>query len=305
MSKRNRNQLLITTQKKQMKSLLKKSILVCLLTPFFINAQINKPSLSPKIIKELQVGLAAVKLEYGQPSVGDRKIFGGLIPYEKLWRTGANSSTKISIDRDVQLAKQTIPAGSYGLYSIPGEKDWTIVIHKNTKLWGAGNYDQENDLLRFKVPVIKLKDKIETLNIYFESFNANGGDLVIAWEYTKVVIPLFVNSDPILFKEIEEKINHSTGKIKAQTYFDAAQFYYHKNKDLDKASVWFDKAITMKPNAFWYKYYRAELAYHVKDYKTAKEKATTALRQAKSSTSGDYGYITKCELLLEKMNPEN
>ncbi|WP_282086754.1 DUF2911 domain-containing protein [Aquimarina algiphila] len=288
-----------------MKSFLKNSVLVCLMVPFFINAQINKPSLSPKIVKELQVGLATVKLEYGQPSAGDRQIFGGLIPYQKLWRTGANSSTKISIDRDVQLAKKDIPAGSYGLYSIPGENDWTIVIHKNTKLWGAGNYDQTNDLLRFKVPALKLKDKIETLSIYFENFHANGGDLVIAWEYTKVVIPLFVNSDPILFKEIEEKINHSTGEIKAQTYFDAAQFYYHKNKDLDKAAEWFEKAIAMKPNAFWYKYYRAELAYHVKDYQIAKEKVTTSLNQAKSSKSGDYGYIAKCKLLLEKMNTKN
>ncbi len=140
--------------------------------------------------------------------------------------------------------------------------------------------------------------------IYFERFNANGGDLVIAWEHTKVVIPLFIDSDPILFKEIEEKILKVTGEIKAQTYFDAAQFYYHKGKDFDIAAEWFDKAIAMKPKAFWYKYYRAELAYHIKDYKTAKEKATQSLDQAKASESGDYGYIAKCELLLQKINTQ-
>lgn len=288
-----------------MKTLLKICIVLCFSIPLAVPAQINKPSLSPKITKEQQVGLASVKLEYGQPSTGNRQIFGKLIPYGKLWRTGANSSTKLSIDRDILLDKHSIPKGSYGLYSIPGEKDWTIIIHKNTKLWGAGNYDKADDLIRFKVPVIKLNDKAETLTIHFENFHANGGDLVIAWEHTKVVIPVFIDSDPILFKEIEDKISNATGAIKAQTYFDAAQFYYHKEKDLDKAVVWFDKAITMKPKAFWYTYYRAELAYHMKDYKTAKEKATTSLNQAKSSSSGDYGYIAKCELLLEKISALN
>ncbi|MDY8136948.1 DUF2911 domain-containing protein [Aquimarina sp. 2201CG5-10] len=285
-----------------MKHLIKKSLLLCLLIPFFTIAQINKPSLSPKITKELKVGLASVKIEYGQPSMAGRQIFGKLIPYGKLWRTGANSSTKISIDKDVLLAKQSIPAGSYGLYSIPGEKDWTIVIHKNTKLWGAGNYNKNDDLVRFKVPVTNLKDKIETLSIHFENFHANGGDLVITWEQTKIIIPLFVDSDPIIFKEIEDKIINSTEDVSAQTYFDAAQFYYHKNKNLNKAVLWFDKAIKMRPNAFWYKYYRAELAYHLKDYKSAKDIVSQSLSQAESSKSGDYGYIAKCGLLLEKIN---
>jgi len=263
-----------------------------------MNAQITKPSLSPRIKSEQRVGLVNIKLDYGQPNKQGRVIFGALIPFNKIWRTGANSSTKISFDGEVKLANNTIPAGTYGLYTIPDENEWTIIIHKNSKLWGAGGYDSENDLVRFTVPVIELKDPLETLTIRFENFHANGGDLVIAWENSKVIIPLFVDSDEIIFQEIATKTNDAVESISAQTYFDAAQFYYLKNKDLDTAMVWFDKAIELKPNAFWFVYYKAELAYHMKNYKLAKENTEKCLAAAKLSPSTDYGYISKCNLLL-------
>ncbi|NER12343.1 DUF2911 domain-containing protein [Leptobacterium flavescens] len=268
-------------------------------------AQINKASLSPQIKVEQNVGLAKISLEYGRPGAKDRKIFGSLIPYGKVWRTGANSSTKMHISNDLSLNGHKIPAGSYGLYSIPGEKEWTIIIHKNTNLWGAGGYNPSDDLIRFKVPVIKLKDKQETLNIGFENFNANGADLTIAWENSKVAIPVFVDSDALVYKEIEDKLINATGEIKAATYFDAAMFYYEKGKDLDLAAQWFDKAIELRPNAFWYIYYRAELAHQLKDKTTAEAQVKRSLELAKASSSGDYGYIAKCELLLEKIQKKS
>lgn len=275
-------------------------IVLCSIT-ITSNAQITKPSLSPKIVTQQQVGLANFTLEYGQPNKQGRTIFGGLIPYNKLWRTGANSSTKITIDTDVTFAENPIPAGTYGLYSIPSEKEWTIILSENSKLWGAGGYDPSEDLVRFKVPSMHLNDTLETFSIHFENFNTNGGDLVIAWENTKVKIPVFVDSDKAIFKEIEAKITNATGEITAATYFDAAQFYYLKNVQLDKAVTWFDKAIEMRPSAFWYVYYRGELALQLNDTKTAKVYATRCLEAAKKSTSSDYGYIAKATLLLEKI----
>ncbi len=286
-----------------MNLILKTLALLLMLCPLITNGQINKPSLSPRIAKELKVGMAAVTLDYGQPNRQDRQIFGGLIPYGKVWRTGANSSTKISVDQPITLAGQNIPAGSYSLYSIPGEKEWTIIIHKNTKLWGSAGYDQADDLLRIKTPVVPLQDQQETFRIYFENFHANGADLSIAWENSKVSLPFYVDSDALIFEEIETKIikAEDPSSIKAQTYFDAAQFYYHKEKDLEKAVAWFDKAIELRPAAFWYVYYRAELAYHLQDFQTAKEKTQLCLAQAQSGPA-DYGYIAKCELLLAKLN---
>ncbi len=279
--------------------------LIFLTISFFSNAQINKPSLSPKVVTQQKVGLASITLEYGQPSKLDRQIFGGLIPFNKIWRTGANASTKITIDTDVLLANNKVSAGTYGLYSIPGEKEWTIILHKNNKLWGAGRYDKANDLIRFKVPVQSLQDTIETLTIHFEGFNTNGGNLVIAWEHTKINIPVFVDSDALIFDEIDRKIIKTKEEIKAQTYFDAAQFYYLKGVKLGKAKEWYDKAIKMRPNAFWYVYYRAELAYSLKDFKVAKALTEKCLTSAKANTSSDYGYIAKCVLLLEKIAAES
>lgn len=272
-----------------------------LLTSSTLMSQINKPSLSPRIVTEQKVGLANVTLDYGQPNKQGRQVFGGLIPYGRLWRTGANASTKVTIDREVSLAGNLVPAGTYGLYSIPGKKEWTIILHKNSGLWGAGGYDQANDLLRFTTPAIELKDTRETFAIYFENFNTNGGDMVIAWENAKVAIPLFVDSDAAIFQEIEEKITKATEAVKAQTYFDAAQFYLLKKVKLDLAKEWFDQAIEMRPAAFWYVYYRAELAYELGDLATAKALTEKCLTAAKASPSSDFGYISKCTLLLAKL----
>ena len=267
-------------------------------------AQINKPGLSPRVEVTQKIGLATVKLDYGRPSMKGREIFGSLIPYGKVWRTGANSSTKISFDRDVVIKNKTIPKGEYALYSIPDEKEWTIIIHGNNKLWGAGNYKEENDFARFQFPIQKLTESQKTLSIDFENLNANGGDLTIAWENTKVVVPIFIDTDELIFKEIEEKLINATGEISAATYFDAAQFYYEKEKELNKAVEWFDKAINLRPNAFWYVYYRAEIAYKLNDKKTAKTMAEKSLQMAKASPAGDFGYIAKNELLLKSIKTE-
>ncbi len=277
------------------------AIILIIVISSICNAQITKPSLSPKIVTQQQVGLANFTLEYGQPNKQERVIFGGLIPYNKLWRTGANASTKITIDRDVTFAGNTILAGTYGLYSIPTQKEWTIILSNNSKLWGAGGYNDSEDFIRFTVPSITLENALETFTIHFENFNTNGGDLVIAWENTKVKIPVFVDSDKAIFEEIEAKITNASGEITAATYFDAAQFYYHKNVQLDKAVTWFDKAIEMRPGAFWYVYYRGELALQLNDTNTAKTYAMRCLEAAKKSTSSDYGYIAKATLLLEKI----
>lgn len=274
-----------------------KSLIVLFLFTMSTNAQITKPSLSPKIEKTTQVGLANISLEYGQPSANGRSIFGALIPYGKLWRTGANASTKFSIDRDLVMHKQHIPAGTYALYTIPNNDIWTIVIHKNTKLWGAGNYDAKDDLLRFDVPITSIKDFQETLDIRFEGFHADGANLVITWEHTKVSIPVIVNSDALIMAEIQDKLIDAKTPVKAQTYFDAAQHYYHKNIDLEQAAIWFDKAIELRPSAFWFVYYRAELAHVMHQDTVALKLVNQSLDMAKNSASGDYGYIAKCELL--------
>lgn len=266
-----------------------------------VTAQINKPALSPGITLAQSVGLANVDLVYGQPSALGRKIFGELIPFEKVWRTGANSSTKITFDRDVKLAGNKVAAGKYGLYTIPDKDKWTIILSTNSGRWGSAGYDLAEDHVRFDVPVTNLSDYVESLNIHFAGFNYDGGNLLIEWENTRIVIPVFVDSKSILYAEIDQKITNAKGDISAQTYFDAAQYYYHTDKDLPTAAKWFDKAIELKPAAFWFVYYRAELANYTGDLKTANKLVNQSLQAATESPSGDYGYIAKCTILKDQI----
>ncbi len=281
-----------------------KITLITLLTLItnLMSAQINKPSLSPRVTADYNIGLAKATLDYGQPNKQDRVVFGGLIPYDRIWRTGANASTKLTFDKEVTIADVTIPAGTYGLYSIPNKDEWTIILHSNPKLWGSADYDEKNDFTRIKILPKKTEDTRETLAIYFENYTANGGDLIIAWENTKIVLPVFVDTDAIIFQEIEDKIMNTKEDISAQTYFDSAQFYYHKNFELTTAVKWFDKARQMEPNRFWYTYYRAELALELNDTKTAKKLGKECLEAAKNNPSTDYGYIAKATLLLNKLS---
>lgn len=282
---------------------MKKLTLVLLSICFvnMLNGQINKPTPSPRVKTEYQVGLVNVSLDYGQPGVKGRTIYGALIPYGKVWRTGANSSTKISFSGDVELGGNELPAGDYALYSIPGKQEWTIIIYGNPKLWGAGNYDEENEVFRFKVKPAATSDFHETFSLGFENYNANGGDMIITWEKTKVSIPVFVDTDDLIFKEIDTKLVNATGEISAGTYFDAALFYYEKNKDLKKALSWLNEAVKLRPEAFWMVYYQAEIALKLDQTEKAESFARSSLQLAKASKAGDYGYIAKNELLLKQI----
>ncbi|WP_299681029.1 DUF2911 domain-containing protein [uncultured Tenacibaculum sp.] len=278
------------------------SLFITLLSCISLISQIIQPSLSPTITTKQKVGLANINLQYGQPSVKGRTIFGSLIPYNRVWRTGANASTKFTTDKEINLAGLNLPAGTYGLYSIPGEKEWTVIFNKKSNLWGSAGYNKENDIIRFKIPVTSSKELRETFSIYFENFTINGASMVIAWENTIIKVPVLVNSDRIIEEQIASKITNEKGEIKAQTYFDAAQYYYQKNKDLKQALIWFTKAEELRPQAFWYTYYKSELALKLNKKDIAKTGAQKCLKAAKNSKSSDYGYIAKCSLLLKAID---
>ncbi|MEM9379999.1 MAG: DUF2911 domain-containing protein [Planctomycetota bacterium] len=262
-------------------------------------AQIRKPSLSPRSVVQQDVGLARATVDYGRPGVKGRTIFGALEPYGKVWRTGANQSTKLTFDRAVTFGGEALPAGTYGLYTIPNASSWTVILSKNSTRWGAGGYDPAEDQLRVQVAPETLGDLRETLTIEFESFHMNGATLVIAWERTRVRVPVFVDSDEEILASIDERVRTAEGEVSAQSYFDAAMFLYAKDRDLDEATAWMAKATELQPRAFWMTYYRAELAHYRGNDALARRAATDALASARGSKGGDFGYVAKCELLLK------
>ena len=232
-----------------------------------------------------------------------RKVFGEMLPFGEVWRTGANASTKIVFENNAKVAGQEVPAGTYALYTIPNEKTFTVIIHKNLERWGAGGYDPAEDLFRVEIPVKVLANPVETFTIDFENFRSDGADLTITWENTKLTVPIFADSDKMVFADIDKKILNAEdkSKITGRTYFDAATFYMEKNKDLKLASEWMDKAVAMNPTAFWQIYAQGELALQLGDVAKAKSCAEASMKIAKANKDGDYGYVAKCASFLKKL----
>jgi hypothetical protein len=171
--------------------------------------------------------------------VKGRPIFGGLVPYGQVWRTGANAPTKISFSTAVKLNGTEIPAGQYALYTIPGEKEWTVIIHKDTKS-SVFQYNPTNDLVRFKVTPVKLAKPVETFTVDINDIRDDSATINLVWEKTRVPIKLELDLVNMLVPQIEAAMAAPGEK---KPYYQAALFYYDHGLDLQKASKWVDAAI--------------------------------------------------------------
>ena len=259
-------------------------------------AQIVTPQPSPTATLSQTVGLTEVEIVYSRPGLRDRQAFGKLVPYGQIWRTGANASTKISFSDPVMLGGQEIPAGTYALYTIPGEKEWTVIVHKNLTLWGEGGYDQAEDLVRFTVPATKVTDKVETFTMDLNNLNDNQANISLVCENTKVDIPLEVN----YAEKVMASIDRTLAGPSANDYANAANFYLSQGKDLGEALAWITKAVEMRPEAFWYVHTQAKIHLAMGDKAKAKAAAEKSKEMA-SKAPNDFGYIANNNMLLEQI----
>lgn len=275
------------------------SILLLSLSTF---AQLKTPSASPSISIKQEIGLTSVELSYSRPSVKDRAIFGAIVPYGEVWRTGANACTKITFADDIEFGGHPVPKGTYSIYTIPNKDKWTVILNLNTKLWGAGGYSEKEDFLRFDIVPEHTKKVTETFTIDTDNYTANSTDLVIKWEHVLLRIPMQMDTDSKVFTQIRKLLIESKEEQKAGTYYKAAMYYYDKKVNMDQALQWMDKAVAKNPTAFWYQYFYAEMLLDKGKKDKANSVATSALEMAKKSEQGDYGYIAKLNLLLQKIN---
>ena len=247
--------------------------------------QIQMPQASPSAKVSQRVGLTDVTLDYSRPSTKGRKIFGELVPYGQVWRTGANGATVISFSTDVFVAGKEVPAGSYALYSIPGKSDWTLVLSKNTQLWGAIGYDAKDDFLRFNVPVGKTSKKYETFEISFNNLTDNSADVSLKWETTRVDFKISSNVDPIVMADIKKYVIDANSTDPGLLY-QAAYYYFNNKKDLNQAYTWI-KESTEKDPKYWTVHLRAKI-------ETALGMRTDAFKSANKSK----------EMAAEAKNPD-
>ena len=203
-----------------------------LLSSTCIQAQITpQPSSSQTITQGF--GMGTIKIIYSRPNTKGRKIFGYVEPNDKVWRTGANSATVITFSDDVMLEGNKVSAGEYGLFSIPGENQWTIILSKKAKQWGAYTYNQGDDYLRFTVKPVKLPKPVETLTLQFENMYPTSGELHLLWENAALAIHLTCDIDPKVMARID-----SAMKTDKKPYYDAVIYYWNNNKDMTQALEW-------------------------------------------------------------------
>src|SRR5262245_58687900 len=213
--------------------------------------KIEFPQPSPSASVKERVGVTDVSVEYSRPGVKERKIFGGLVPYGQIWRTGANAATKITFSGDVKLGGTAVPAGSYALFTIPGETEWTVILSKVTEEWGSYSYDAKDDQARVKVKPAAMAEPLETMTIGVQDIRSGKANLVIAWEKTKVAVPI----DTDLVAKVKPQIEAAmAGSGDKKPYFAAAMFYYENDLDMKLAKEWIETASKQQPDAVWITY---------------------------------------------------
>ncbi|MBK7883283.1 MAG: DUF2911 domain-containing protein [Chitinophagaceae bacterium] len=228
--------------------------------------------------------MASIELTYSRPNTKERKVFGGLVPFGKLWRTGANGPTKIKFSDAVEINGKKLDTGTYVLYTIPNVDSWEVIINKGLNNWGIDGYKETEDVLRFKVQPMKIKNKIETFTMQFADIKPESCELHMMWDKTAIAIPITTNIKERLRLQIEDSLQTAVKK----PYWQAAQFYNEWDKNPAKALDNVSKGITDNPKAFWMLLYKAKIQKEMGDTAGAKESARQSLNLAKEAKNDDY-----------------
>ncbi len=256
-------------------------------------AQIKFPAASPHATLKQVVGLTDVEIDYSRPSVKGRQIFGGLVPWGEVWRTGANEPTKITFSDEVTLGDATVPAGAYALYTIPQKDSWTIIVYGTTEGWGSFGYDQSKDVARFTAKPSELAAPVETFTIGIGDLRNDSATLHLDWDRTRVSIPIKVPTTARVMSQIDSAKDTPAFK-EPNTLFGAGSFYHDAGHDLPQALNWIATAIDSSERPGYWMYARkARLEIDLGRKEAAKISAEKTLELATQAGNGDYQKIAK------------
>lgn len=270
-----------------MKKLVFPLLSLCLFSVAAI-AQVRMPAPSPTQTIKQEFAIGSIELTYSRPAAKGRKIFGDLVPYNKLWRTGANAATKIVLTEPLEIGGKNIDTGSYVLYTIPGIDSWDIIFNKGLKNWGIDGYKESEDVARIRVEPMKMKTKTESFTMQFADVKPESCELHILWEKTAVVIPIRADFKDKVRAQLEKALQ---GEKKP--YWQAAQFYNEYDKNLPKALENVTKALEANDKAFWIWIYKAKIQKEMGDNAGAMESSKKSLALATEEKNDDYIKINK------------
>lgn len=269
-------------------------VLLAVVATYSVQAQIETPAPSPAAKVWQTVGLTDVTLDYSRPSMRGRTVFGDLVPYDMLWRTGANARTTITFSDDVVVDGQTLKAGSYAVFTKPGATSWEVFFYTDTQGGGTpSEWDESKVAAKTMVGVYKMEMPVETFTMTFDDLTSNSAVLGMIWENTYVGVKFEVPTDAMVMKDIEKVMAGPN----AGDYYAAAVYFYSEGKDIAKAKAWMDKAMAMTPKpAFWQLRQQSLIYAKAGDKKGAIEAAKKSLAGAEAAGNADYVKMNKDSL---------
>jgi len=265
----------------------KKLILAVMLSAFLFcfsySQNLVTPQPSPTAEIKQNFGLSQIELSYSRPGVKGRKIFGDLVPYGKVWRTGANAATTITFGDDVMIGDKKIPAGKYGLLTIPGQGEWTVIFTKQLDVTSPADYKEDQDVVRVSVKPYQLPFSVETFTIDFNDIKSDSCKLELIWDNVYVNVPITNDVDSKVMKQIKEIMEGDS-----RPYFQSALYYIENGKDLNQAVQWLDKAAAQDPAAYYVYYQKARALAKLGKKQEALVASNKSIELAKAAKNDDY-----------------
>ena len=268
---------------------------IAVFTLLIADAQLKTPAPSPTQTIKQDFALSSIELSYSRPGMKGRKIFGDLVPFEKIWRTGANTATTLTFGEEVIIGGVKVKAGKYGLLSIPDKKNWTLIITKQLDVTSPDAYKQDQDVVRVEAKTMNMVENLESFTMQFANVKPNSCELHIMWDKTAVTLPITADVEAKVMAQIDQMMNKDT-----RPYYNAAMYYMDNGKDLNQALSWFDKAVEMQPTAFWMHHQRANCLAKLGKKDEAKASAEKSMALAKEQKNNDYVKLN--EKLLAELN---
>lgn len=265
--------------------------LLLLIGAFTMQAQIQTPQPSPSAKVHQTIGLTEVSVDYSRPAVRGRAIFGDLVPYGKIWRTGANMRTKFKTDSDLKIDGKELKKGTYAILTIPNKENWDIVFYTEYETGGApAELDDSKVALKVNAKVNAMEHPAENFTIAFGDLSDGvSGNMYIMWDKTIVWIKIETPTDEMAVASIEKAMSGPS----ANDYFSAASYYRSSGKDLNKALEWVTKAVEMNPNAFWMSRQKSLIQADLGDKNGAIASAKVSLAASEKAGNDDYIKMNK------------
>ncbi len=249
-------------------------------------AQVKTPAPSPVQTLKQDIGLSEFEVTYSRPSAKGRTIFGDLVPYGKMWRTGANASTKLKFNDALTFNGVKVEKGEYALFTIPNATEWTVILYKDVTCWGVcEEYTMDKEVAKFMVKPSALASNVETFTLSLDNVTNNGATLRISWAKTAVDIKIENDVDTKVMASIDAFMNP---KPDFRPYYNSASYYYESKKDMNKALEFANKAVALNGTAYWIMHLKAKIQYELKDYKGAIETAEASKKVAAEDKNEDY-----------------